>query len=145
MLSSILFTLSALAAIGMTLTAPASTLTPGEDDGTESAPAPKETPSWAGVYTGVFPAEKSPGFEIRLTLSPDGSCTIVSRSLMEGGEAVSHQGMVRWLEQGRCFAINVNGVPILFEIEGEALIRLSPDGKRLEGEAAGHQRLNREK
>ncbi len=126
----------------------ASTLPPGDDSipeppaqQTDETPA---SPTWAGTYKGVFPAADCPGIETTLTLTDQGEYKLVSTYLADKPQTFTATGKINWIELGKKFEILESDYAAQFEIDGDKILKLTPQGKRVEGPLATHYVLTRQ-
>lgn len=144
-------TLSGIAFFGacsLLAVASASTLPPGDD----SIPEPPSqqsgetpaVPAWAGTYKGVFPAADCPGIETALTLTDKGEYKIVSTYLTKQPQTFTASGKINWIELGKKFEILESGIAAKFEIDGDKILRLTPQGERVTGPLASNYVLTRQ-
>lgn len=126
----------------------ASTLPPG-DDSIPEPPAQQTgetpaTPAWAGTYKGVFPAADCPGIETVLTLTDKGEYKLVSTYLTDKPETFTASGKISWIELGKKFEILERDFAAKFEIDGDKILRLTPQGERATGPLAADYVLTRQ-
>lgn len=127
----------------------ASTLPPG-DDSTPEPPAQQvdetpASPAWAGTYKGVFPAADCPGIETVLTLTDKGGYKLVSTCLGEKPQTFIVTGKINWIELGKKFEILESDFAAKFEIDGDKILKLTPQGERVTGPLASDYVLTRDK
>jgi heat shock protein HslJ len=94
---------------------------------------------WAGTYSGVLPCASCPGIETTVTLGQDGSFERRMAYIDESPLPAVETGRFEWDEAGRSITASGDGFETQrYQVGENVLFHLDRDGKRIEGELAGH-------
>lgn len=114
---------------------------------TAASPAPADTSQnaldWAGHYQGVLPCASCEGIETHLTLTQDGTFTLVTVYLGEGPDnTFTQEGQFTWNSAGQVVKLALpEGEPALFKVEENAVRQLDIAGEIITGPLADNYRL----
>lgn len=95
----------------------------------------KNTPGWAGTYSGMLPCADCNGIETLLTLNPDDTYRLRSTYLGRDARVFEETGRFTWRPDGH--TVELDGAePRLFQVADGKLFSLDREGKRVEGALA---------
>lgn len=111
-------------------------LEPEDSEAEADMGATEEALPWAGKYEGTLPCEDCDGIKVEVTINSDDTYSLYQELLgtdMKGTET----GTFTWDEEGGIATLkNEEGRTELYQIGENELIRLDPNGNKVQGEFA---------
>lgn len=97
---------------------------------------------WWGVYTGVLPCADCEGIDTKLILFDDGTYQKNSRYLGKEDELlIQNEGSFKWTEDGSTIKLDIENVPVSYQVGEIRLTRLDENGEVITGEIASRYML----
>lgn len=99
---------------------------------------------WMGVYKGVIPAASSPGIEVTLVLSDDGTYRKTDVYIDEKDGTFKEEGNFVWAEDGSKIILTLkDGEKQHYKVQEGRVLLLDQEGNEVTGELASHYILSK--
>lgn len=99
---------------------------------------------WMGTYKGVIPAASSPGIEVTLILSDDGTYRKTDVYIDEKDGTFKEEGNFVWSEDGtKIILTSKEGEKQHYKVQEGLVFLLDQEGNEITGELASHYILNK--
>lgn len=106
------------------------------DDPTLGSENSENALDWAGTYEGTLPCEDCPGIKVELKINSDETYAL-HQELLETDMKGTETGTFTWDEEGGIITLkNQDGREDLYQLGENQIIRLDPNGNRVQGELA---------
>lgn len=113
------------------------------DSAQPGAPAPEDALEWAGTYEGTLPCADCPGIKMELKINSDETYSLY-QELLDTDMKGTENGTFAWDEASGLIVLkNNDGREDLYQLEGNQIFRLDPDGNKVEGEQASQYILKK--